>query len=80
MSFVSWQYALFLPTVVLLYWRLPWRGRIVEQESFDELLRCGGVFAEMAARQDISTETSLILERRGLKPLGKFPDFFVTSR
>jgi len=27
-SFVSWQYALFLPTVVLLYWRLPWRGRI----------------------------------------------------
>src|SRR5438874_1778718 len=27
-SFVSWQYALFLPAVVLLYWRLPWRGRI----------------------------------------------------
>ncbi|MBI4325833.1 MAG: MBOAT family protein, partial [Chloroflexi bacterium] len=28
MSFVSWQYALFLPTVLLLYWQLPWRGRI----------------------------------------------------
>ena len=28
MSFVSWQYALFLPAVVLLYWQLPWRGRI----------------------------------------------------
>jgi len=27
-SFVSWQFALFLPAVVLLYWRLPWRGRI----------------------------------------------------
>ena len=28
MSFTSWEYALFLPAVVLLYWRLPWRGRI----------------------------------------------------
>ncbi len=28
MSFVSWQYALFLPLLVLLYWQLPWRGRI----------------------------------------------------
>ena len=28
-SFVSWQYALFLPAVVLLYWRLPRGGRIV---------------------------------------------------
>ena len=28
MSFVSWQYALFLPAIVLLYWQLPWRGRI----------------------------------------------------
>jgi D-alanyl-lipoteichoic acid acyltransferase DltB (MBOAT superfamily) len=28
MSFVSWQYALFLPLVFLIYWRLPWRGRI----------------------------------------------------
>lgn len=28
MSFVSWQYALFLPAVVLFYWQLPWRGRI----------------------------------------------------
>jgi D-alanyl-lipoteichoic acid acyltransferase DltB (MBOAT superfamily) len=27
-SFVSWQYALFLPAIVLLYWQLPWRGRI----------------------------------------------------
>jgi len=27
-SFVSWQYASFLPAVVLLYWRVPWRGRI----------------------------------------------------
>jgi D-alanyl-lipoteichoic acid acyltransferase DltB (MBOAT superfamily) len=28
-TFVSWQYALFLPAVALLYWLLPWRGRIV---------------------------------------------------
>jgi D-alanyl-lipoteichoic acid acyltransferase DltB (MBOAT superfamily) len=27
-AFVSWQYALFLLAVVLLYWQLPWRGRI----------------------------------------------------
>jgi len=27
-SFVSWQYALFLPLLALLYWQLPWRGRI----------------------------------------------------
>jgi alginate O-acetyltransferase complex protein AlgI len=27
-SFVSWQYAIFLPVVILLYWLLPWRGRI----------------------------------------------------
>jgi D-alanyl-lipoteichoic acid acyltransferase DltB (MBOAT superfamily) len=27
-SFVSWQYALFLPAMVLVYWQLPWRGRI----------------------------------------------------
>jgi D-alanyl-lipoteichoic acid acyltransferase DltB (MBOAT superfamily) len=27
-SFISWQYALFLPAMVLLYWQLPWRGRI----------------------------------------------------
>jgi len=27
-SFISWQYALFLPAVMLLYWQLPWRGRI----------------------------------------------------
>jgi len=29
MSFTSWQYALFLPAVVLLYWRLALRGRMV---------------------------------------------------
>jgi D-alanyl-lipoteichoic acid acyltransferase DltB (MBOAT superfamily) len=29
MSFVSWPYALFLPLVFALYWRLPHRGRIV---------------------------------------------------
>lgn len=28
MSFVSWQYALFLPLMALLYWRLPGRARI----------------------------------------------------
>ncbi len=28
MSFVSWQYALFLPAVAVCYWQLPWRGRI----------------------------------------------------
>ncbi|HEY5040836.1 MAG TPA: MBOAT family O-acyltransferase [Verrucomicrobiae bacterium] len=28
MSFVSWQYAFFLPLLALLYWQLPWRGRI----------------------------------------------------
>ena len=28
MSFISWQYAFFLPFIVALYWRLPWRGRI----------------------------------------------------
>jgi D-alanyl-lipoteichoic acid acyltransferase DltB (MBOAT superfamily) len=27
-SFVSWQYAIFLPVIALLYWRLPGRGRI----------------------------------------------------
>jgi alginate O-acetyltransferase complex protein AlgI len=26
--FISWQFALFLPVVVLFYWRLSWRGRI----------------------------------------------------
>jgi subfamily B ATP-binding cassette protein MsbA len=40
------------------------RGRIVEEGSFDELLRRGGAFAEMAARQGISTETSLISGKR----------------
>jgi D-alanyl-lipoteichoic acid acyltransferase DltB (MBOAT superfamily) len=29
MTFISWQYAFFLPAVVLLYWALPWRGRIL---------------------------------------------------
>src|SRR5208282_3530696 len=29
MTFISWQFALFLPAVVLFYWLLPWRGRIV---------------------------------------------------
>lgn len=28
MSFISWQYAFLLAAVVLLYWQLPWRGRI----------------------------------------------------
>jgi D-alanyl-lipoteichoic acid acyltransferase DltB (MBOAT superfamily) len=28
MSFTSWQYAIMLPVVFLLYWPLPWRGRI----------------------------------------------------
>ncbi len=28
MSFISWQYALLLVGVFVLYWRLPWRGRI----------------------------------------------------
>lgn len=28
MSFTSWQYALFLPAIVLLYWSLPHRGRV----------------------------------------------------
>jgi len=28
MSFISWQYLLFIPLVVALYWRLPYRGRI----------------------------------------------------
>jgi D-alanyl-lipoteichoic acid acyltransferase DltB (MBOAT superfamily) len=29
MTFISWQFAFFLPAVVLLYWLLPWRGRIL---------------------------------------------------
>ena len=29
MSFTSWQYPLFLLGVVLLYWRLPLRGRML---------------------------------------------------
>jgi alginate O-acetyltransferase complex protein AlgI len=28
MSFISWQYALYLPAVVLLYWQLPLRARV----------------------------------------------------
>ncbi|HZQ46264.1 MAG TPA: MBOAT family protein, partial [Verrucomicrobiae bacterium] len=28
MSFTSWQYAFLLAAVFLLYWQLPWRGRI----------------------------------------------------
>ena len=28
MSFISWQYAFLLASVVLLYWQLGWRGRI----------------------------------------------------
>ena len=28
MSFTSWQYAVFLAGVFLLYWQLPWRGRL----------------------------------------------------
>jgi len=29
MSFITWQYLLFLPLVLLLYWRLPGRGRLL---------------------------------------------------
>ena len=28
MAFTSWEYFFFLPAVALIYWRLPWRGRI----------------------------------------------------
>jgi ABC-type multidrug transport system fused ATPase/permease subunit len=38
------------------------QGRIVEQGGFDELLRQGGIFAEMAARQGLSATTSPSLQ------------------
>ena len=28
MAFTSWEYFFFLPAVALIYWQLPWRGRI----------------------------------------------------
>ena len=42
------------------------QGRIIEQGGFDELLRQGGIFAEMAARQGLSAATSPTLQGQAI--------------
>lgn len=43
-------------------------GRIVEQGGFDELLRQGGIFADMAARQGLNATTSPTLQGQMMTP------------
>jgi HAE1 family hydrophobic/amphiphilic exporter-1 len=69
MSFITWQYLIFLPLVLILYWQLPGRWRlflllaasaylfVIIPKDFIPAQDTGRIFGFTEASQDISFES-----------------------